>query len=191
MSNSQQSTSRKASPLRVVAAGAVAVVLLGSSLSAVRGASLAGYVGAGDDEDSGISGGAVAGIVVGVGLGGYLIANAIDKKEDEEGGTTSSKASTSRKVESVRVVPQNVSLERGAAQDFQVQARYAGETKWQNVTDNPNASLKLTGNSGGIQAVDGAKNVFAAPLDSKNAASSAKVVASFGGVQASSTVAVQ
>jgi hypothetical protein len=194
MSNNQQSKSCKApSPLRVVAAGVVAVVLLGSSWSAVRGASLAGYAGNGDDDDSGISGGAIAGIVIGGGAATYFIANAIEKekeKKKEEGGSSSSRAA-SPKVESVRVMPQNVHLERGAAQDFQIQVRYAGEKTWQTVTDNSAASLKVMDTSGRVVALDGAKNVFTAPIDAKGGPASLKVVGSFAGAQATSTVAVQ
>jgi hypothetical protein len=170
----------------MVVAGAVALVLLGSSFNAARGGGNSAY-----DDDGGLSGGAIAGAVLGGAAAVYFIAGAIDKDDDEEDGAPSSRATTSRKVEAVRVSPQNVRMERGAAQDFQVQVRYAGEQTWQNVTNSPSVSMQVSDASGRVVAVDGAKNVFTAPLDGKSGPATVKVIASYSGAQATSTVAVQ
>ena len=161
---------------RIVAAGSVAAVLLGSSFYGAQAGSASGY-GDTDGDSSGKTAGIVAGTVIGV----YLLANAIggsasgsDADSNTEDKEKSAKAG---KVEQVRIVPSQTQLDSGDTAILNVQARYQGSKTWQTVTESANVRLQ----SGGLTQVDGTKNAFAVPYGAKTASGPATVEATFGG----------
>ena len=169
----------RAPKARTVIAAAVAALLLGSSFYAAQAGNNSGY-------DSDLDGIEIAAIVLG-GLGaGAIIFGAMAGDDDDDDETSAAKAKSAKAVEQLRVVPSQSRLTGGDAATVEVQARYQGSKTWQNVTSLANVQLV----SGDLTLVDGSKNAFAVPYGSKVASGNAKIAASFGGQNASTSVAV-
>jgi hypothetical protein len=179
MSMVNQTPQRGSGPkARAVIAAAVAALLLGSSFYAAQAGNNSGY-------DSDLDGIEIAAIVVGgLGAGAIIFGAMAGDKEEEE--TSAAKAKSAKAVEQLRVVPSQSRLGAGDAATVEVQAQYQGSKTWENVTNLANVRLV----SGDLTMVDGSKNAFAVPYGSKVASGSATIAASFGGQNASTSVAV-
>jgi len=174
-------TPQRAPRLRVVVAGAVAVLLLGSSLYAARAGNNNGY------NDS-LNGGEIAAITLGGAGAIWAIADVMKKdKDSDDASNEKSKSAKSKAVKEVRVQSSRNQLGSGDAASVEVQARYEGSSSWTNVTDR--ASIQLAGNSS-LTQIDGSKNAFAVPYGSQVVPGAATIQASFGGQTASATINV-
>jgi hypothetical protein len=179
MSMVNQTPQRSRGPkARGVIAAAVAALLLGSSFYAAQAGNNSGY-------DSDLDGIEIAAIVVGgIGAGAIVFGAMSDDDDDDE--ASAAKAKSAKAVEHLRVVPSQSRLGAGESATVEVQAQYQGSKAWENVTNLANVQLV----SGDLTLVDGSKNAFAVPYGSKVTSGSAKIAASFGGQNASTSVAV-
>ena len=169
MSTVERSTRRR--PLfRWVAAGTVALFLATSAFQA----SWAGPFGFtppippidGEDDDDGLSGGAIAGIVIGGLAAGYglwlLLAGADDDEEEEEQQKVSAPTlDKSAGVSGLRLVPSKKSMGAGERNIFDLQARTA-DGKWHSVTAQDGASIEVK--DAALVRQDGSKNAYCLPI---------------------------
>lgn len=178
-------TPQRARRQRLVIAGMVGTLLLGSAVYA--GGRGGGKNGGYNDRLSGLE---IAAIATGAIGGGLVIADMFrgrgNRGEDEETSRSKAKAAKAGTVKEVRVRSSQNELTSGDAALVQVEARYDGSSAWQNVTES--ARIK---SSGALTQIDGSRNAFAVPYGSKVASQSATIEATFGGRSATTAVALK
>jgi hypothetical protein len=168
---------------RTVAAVSTAAILLGSSFYAAQAGSAGFYTDDGDEDTA-----KVVGVTLGVTAAVFFVAGAIEKGQDKKEGSSDDKAKSANAagVQQVRVVSSRTGLAAGDAAVLQVQAKYAGSEKWQDVTE----SAVIRQVSGSLTPVDGSKNAFAVPIGSKVVPGAAVIQAEFGGRSATTQLNV-
>lgn len=155
---------------RILSACLLGVLLLGTAFRAVAGNSVAGlipnYGPRGGDGDGGISGAAIAGIVVGAGVGiavatGAFAGGAADECREPQ----PTLPERLNQFSEIRLTPRETTIESGECRCFFLEVLATEDKKWYSVTHRSNSTIELQSQSECVVKRDGSKNVFCVPVD--------------------------
>jgi hypothetical protein len=156
--------------VRILGACLLGVLLLGTAFRAVAGNSVAGlnpnYGPRGGDSDGGISGAAIAGIVVGAGAGIAVASGAFaGGAGDECREPQPTLPERLNQFSEIRLTPRETTIESGDCRCFFLEVLATEDKKWYSVTHSSNSTLELQSQSECVVKRDGSKNVFCVPID--------------------------